>query len=190
MTSVLVALTIVANGAIRIPLSMGLEIRFGFVFLSTIAFLFGPTVTFAAGFITSVLAFLLFPAGFPFDPRFDLNAGLAGFIYAMFLYRRNYKSEYFIVWIVCSKIVVNFVCNIVINTILLRGYIGSFADIVTITRIFKNVMLLPGEIVVMLIVIKYVAAAAQRYKFVKLENFDRGYGGDKDKSDEKEVQNT
>jgi len=157
----------VGNGALKIPLSMGLEIRFGFIFLSTIAFLFGPAVTFAAGFITSVLTFLLFPTGFPFDPRFDLNAGLAGFIYAVFLYRRNYKSEYFIFWIVASKIAVNFICNIIINTALMRGYIGSFAEILTITRIFKNVALLPGEIVVMLVVIKYVAESARKYKFVK-----------------------
>ena len=169
LTAVLIALTIVGNGITKIPLSMGLEIRFGFVFLSTIAFLFGPVTTFAAGFITSVLAFVLFPTGFPFDLRFDLNAGLAGFIYALFLYRRDYKSEYFIFWIVTSKIMVNFICNIIVNTALLTGYIGSFAEILTITRIFKNVALLPGEIVVMLIVIKYIAESAKRYKFVNLK---------------------
>lgn len=167
LTAVLIALTVVGNGVTKIPLSMGLEIRFGFIFLSTIAFLFGPAATFAAGFITSVLTFLLFPTGFPFDLRFDLNAGLAGFIYAVFLYRRNYKSEYFIFWIVASKIAVNFICNLIVNTSLLKGYIGSFAEILTITRIFKNVALLPGEIVVMLVVIKYVAEAAKKYKFVK-----------------------
>jgi len=164
---VLIALTIIGNGLLKIPLSMGLEIRFGFIFLSTIAFLFGPIVTFAAGFIASVLAFLLFPTGYGFNPLFDLNAGLAGFIYALFLYRRNYKSEYFIFWIVSAKIAVNLICNIFINTYLFRGYFGSFAEIITITRVFKNVALLPIEIVLMLIVIKYVAASAYKYNFIK-----------------------
>jgi len=167
LTAVLVALTIIANGLIKIPLVMGLEIRFGFIFLSTIAFLFGPVAAFAAGFITSVLTFLLFPTGFAFDVRFDLNAGLAAAIYAIFLYRRNYKSEYFVVWIVAAKIAVNFICNIIINTYLLRGYLGSAAEIITITRVFKNFALLPGEIIVMLIVIKYVASAAHKYHFIK-----------------------
>jgi len=167
LTAVLTALTIIGNGVTKIPLAMGLEIRFGFIFLSTIAFLFGPAVTFAAGFITSLLTFLLFPTGFPFNPLFDLNAGLAGAIYAIFLYRRNYKSEYFIIWIVAAKAFVNLICNIFINTYLLRGYFGSLAEILTITRVFKNVMLLPGEIIVMLIVIKYVADAAYKYKFMK-----------------------
>ena len=173
LTAVLIALTIIGNGVTKIPLAMGLEVRFGFVFLSAIAFLFGPVVTFAAGFITSVLTFLLFPTGFAFDLRFDLNAGLAGAIYAIFLYRRNYKSEYFIFYIVAAKIAVNLICNIFINTYLLRGYFGSFADIITITRVFKNFTLLPGEIIVMLIVIKYVAAAAYKYKFIKPVNIDK-----------------
>jgi len=173
LTAVLIALTIIANGLLKIQLTMGLEIRFGFVFLATIAYLFGPVATFAAGFITSVLTFLLFPTGYPFDPRFDLNAGLAGAIYAIFLFKKNYKSEYFIIWIVAAKITVNFICNIFINTFLLKGYIGSLAEIVTITRVFKNIALLPIEIVVMLFVIKYVAAAAQKYKFIKPVNTDK-----------------
>ena len=165
LTAVLIALTIVSNGLLKIPLSMGLEIRFGFIFLSIIAFLFGPVVAFAAGFITSVLTFLLFPTGFAFDLRFDLNAGIAALLYSVFLYRRNYKSEYFIIWIVAAKIAVNVICNIFINTYLLKGYFGSLAEVITTTRVFKNIILLPGEIIVMLIVIKYVAAAAHKYNF-------------------------
>jgi ECF transporter S component (folate family) len=173
LTAVLIALTVVGNGMTKIPIAMGLEIRFGFIFLATIAYLFGPVVTFAAGFITSTLAFLLFPPGLGYNVLFDLNAGLSGFIYAVFLYRRNYKSEYFIVWIVAAKVAVNFICNIIINTALLKVYIGSFADLVSITRVFKNVALLPGEIVLMLIVVKYVAESAKRYKFVKYVGNDK-----------------
>jgi len=176
LTAVLIALTIIGNGVTKIPLTMGLEIRFGFVFLSTIAYLFGPVVTFAAGFITSALTFLLFPSGFAFDPRFDLNAGLAGAIYAVFLYRKNYKSEYFVIWIVAAKFFVNLVCNVFINTALLKGYIGSLAEIITITRVFKNIALLPVEIIIMLIVIKYVAIAAHKYNFIKPASHD---GNDK-----------
>ena len=170
LTAVLIALTIVGNGVTKIPIMPGLNITFGFIFLSAIAYLFGPVVTFAAGTIASMLTFLLFPTGFAFDPRFDLNAGLAGAIYALFLYRRNYKSEYFIIWIVAAKAAVNFICNIIINTYLLKGYLGSAAEVVTITRLFKNIVLLPGEIIVMLIVIKYIAGAAYKYKFIKPKN--------------------
>ena len=171
LTAVLIALTIVGNGPaqiIVIPPDF-LIIRFGFIFLASIAFLFGPSVAFAAGFITSMLTAVLFPTGgnLGFNPLFDLNAGLAGILYAVFLYRRNYKSEYFVIWIVAAKFAINLICNIFINTYLIRGYVGSLAEIITITRVFKNIVLLPGEIIVMLIVIKYIAAAAQKYKFIK-----------------------
>ena len=170
LTAVLIAMMIVANGALKIPIMPGLNITFGFIFISIIAYLFGPVVAFAAGYIASTLAFLLFPGNFAFDPRFDLNAGLAGAIYALFLYRRNYKSEYFIIWIVAAKVAVNFICNIIINTYLLKGYLGSAAEVVTIARLFKNIVLLPGEIIVMLFVIKYIASAAYKYKFIKPKN--------------------
>jgi ECF transporter S component (folate family) len=158
---------------------MGLEIRLGFIFLSTIAFLFGPLFAFAAGFITSILGFLLFPTGGFFNPLFDLNIGLSGFLFAIFLYKKNYKSEFFIIWISASKIVVNFVCNIFINThlLIMFGYIpATTKEIVTITRIFKNVALLPGEIIVMLFVLKFVAAYAKKFKFVKFIGNDRKEG--------------
>jgi len=167
LTAVLVALTIIGNGLTKIVVMQGLEIRFGFIFLSVIAFFFCPAVTFAAGFITSMLTFLLFPAGFPFDPRFDLNAGLEGALYAVFLFRKNYKSEYFIIWIVSAKIAVNLICNIFINTYLFRGYFGSLAEVITVSRVFKNIVLMPGEIIVMLIAIKYIAGSAYKYKFIK-----------------------
>lgn len=166
LTAVLVALTIVANGVIKIPLAMGLEIRFGFLFLSVIAFLFGPVPAFAAGTITSMLTFVLFPTGFAFNPLFDLNAGLAGFLYAVFLYKKNPKSEYFIVWILCAKASVNFICNIIVNTYLLRIYFGSAAQFITLSRVFKNIALLPIEIILMLLFIKFIAVYTQKYNFI------------------------
>ena len=166
LAAALIALTIVADGALRIVVWMGLEVRFGFLFLAVIAYLFGPVAAFASGVITGMLAFLLFPTGFPFDPRFDLNSGLAGIIYAVFLYKRNVKSEYFIIWILSAKVAVNLICNIIINTYLLRGYMGSAAEVLTIARLFKNIVLLPVEIVLMFVIIKFVADYARRYKFL------------------------
>jgi len=171
LTAVLVALTVIANRILIIPLGPVLEIRFGFIFLSTIAFLFGPVIGFAAGFLTSLLGFLIFPtSGAAFNPLFDLNIGLSGILYAIFLYKRNPKSEYFIIWIVAAKVFVNLICNIIINTRLLIffGYISqNSSGIISITRVFKNFTLLPGEIVVMLIVLKFVSATAYKYKFIK-----------------------
>ena len=170
LTAVLIALTVIGYGLLRVPIIPGqLEMRFGFLFIAVIAFLFGPVAAFAAGIISSMLGFLLFPTGAAFNPLFDLNEGLAGILYAVFLYKRNPKSEYFIIWIVVARASVNFICNIIIRTqlLILFGFIPpAAASLVTTARIFRNVTLLPVEIILMLFILKFVANYAYKYNFI------------------------
>ena len=147
-----------------------LEIRFGFLFLAVIAFLFGPVIAFSAGFLTNMLGFLMFSAGGVFNPLFDLNVGLMGVIYAVFLYKRNHKSEYFIIWVAAAQILVNVVCRIIINThlLMIMGFIpADSTNIVTTIRLFRNITLLPVEILMLLFILKFVAVYAKRYNFIK-----------------------
>ena len=173
LTAILIALTIIGNRLLIIPVMPGmLEIRFGFIFLATIAFLFGPVAAFFAGFTTNMLGFLLFSGTGGFNPLFDLNIGLSGVLYAVFLYRRNPKSEYFIIWILAARASVNFICHIIINThlLIMFGFIPQgTAGVITTVRVFRNIALLPVEIIVMMIIVKFVADYANKYKFV---NFD------------------
>ena len=106
-------------------------------------------------------------SGFAFDIRYGFNAGLAGILYAVFLYKRNVKSEYFIIWVTAAKASVNLVCNIIVNTYLLKGYLGSAAEVLTVARLYKNIGMLPVEILIMFFVLKAVSKAAARYNFVK-----------------------
>ena len=167
LTAILIALTIVGNTFTKIPIAMGLEIRFGFVFFSVIAFLFGPAAAFAAGLIENTLSFFMGGSAFAFDIRYGFNAGLAGILYSVFLYKKNAGSEYFIIWITAAKISVNLICNIIVNTYLMRGYLGSAADVLTIARLYKNIGMLPIEILIMFFVLKAVSKAAAGYNFIK-----------------------
>lgn len=177
LTAVLIALTIIGNRFFIITLiPKTLDIRFGFLFLATIAFLFGPVAAFASGFLTSMIGFLIFPTGAAFNPLFDLNIGLSGILYAVFLYKRNPKSEYFIIWIVAAKAWVNLICNIIVNTrlLIMFGIIPSSTEgVVTVTRVFKNFALLPVEIIMMLFILKFVAVYAQRYNFIKPKKYKK-----------------
>jgi len=170
LTAVLIALAVVGYGLLRIEPIIGVRVSFGFVFLATIAFLFGPAVAFPAGIIVNLLVFLIFPpAGASFNPLFDLNRGLAGILYASFLYRKNFNSEYFIIWVIAAKASVNFICHIIINTYLLifMGIIHSDTiNVITTIRIFRNILFLPVEILIMFTVIKFVALIAQQYNFI------------------------
>jgi len=171
LTAILIALTVIGYGLLRIPIIPGqIEMRFGFLFLAVIAYMFGPVVAFPAGFIASMLGFLLFPTGAAFNPIFDLNEGFAGVLFSIFLYKRNPKSEYFIIWIVLARTSVNIICNIIIRThlLILFGFIPpAGVNVVTTLRIFRNITLLPVEIIMMFIIIKFVADIAVKYNFIK-----------------------
>lgn len=170
LTAVLTALTVVGDSLTKIVIVPGiLDIRFGFIFFSVIAYLFGPIVAFAAGLIQNTVSFFISGSGV-FDIRYGLNAGLTGIIYAIFLYRKNYKSEYFIIWITAAKASVNLICHIIINGYLLKEYYiakGANFEIWTSLRIFKNVGMLPVEILIMLFVLKAVSKPAINFKFIK-----------------------
>jgi ECF transporter S component (folate family) len=173
LMAMLIALTVIGYGLLKIEPIQGVRVSFGFVFLAAIAYLFGPVAAFFAGVAASMLAFLMFPAGASFNPLIDLNRGLAGILYAVFLYRRNPKSKYFIIWIVTAQTTVNFICNVIINTylLILMGWINSdAANIITTVRIFRNVVFMPVEIIIMFVAMKFLAYYAQRYNFVKPES--------------------
>ena len=169
LTAILVALAVVGYGLLRIEPMPGVRVSFGFVFLAVTAYMFGPAVAFPAGVIANMLAFVVFPTGAAFNPLFDLNRGIAGILYAVFLYRRNHKSEYFIIWIVMAQAAVNFICNIIINTYLLMlfGFIPANAlGVITTVRIFRNITFMPVEVILLFIVLKFIAVYAQKYKFL------------------------
>jgi len=167
LTSLLISLGVVGD-LIQIPVTgNNLVVRFGFIFISAIAFLFGPIVAFASGMIINTISFMLNPGGYAFDIRFTIVAGLAGIIYSIFLYKRDPDSRFFIINILFAKLSVNFIINIVLNTVLMRGYFGNAAAIITIARVYKNVVLLPVEMLIMFFVLKAVSKAAVRLKFIK-----------------------
>ena len=90
----------------------------------------------------------------------------------MFLYKRNPKSEYFIIWIAAAQASVNIICRIVINTylLILIGFIpDASAGIITTVRMFRNVTMLPVEIIMLLAVLKFIADYAGKYNFVKIK---------------------
>ena len=170
LAAILVALAVVGYGLLRIEPMPGVRVTFGFVFITVIAYLFGPAMAFPAGVLANMLAFLVFPTGAAFNPLFDLNRGLAGILYGVCLYRRNHNSEYFIIWMVAAQASVNFFCNIIINTYLLMlfGFIPVNAlNVITTVRIFRNVVFMPVEIIMLFIILKFIAVYAQKYNFIR-----------------------
>ena len=161
---------IVVGGIIKIPIVPGaLEIRFSFIFMSATAFIFGPVVGCTAGIISDLLAYIINPSG-AFHIGFTLNAALTGIIYGIFLYKKNPNSRYFIIFIVLSKAFVNFAINIVLTPIWLFGLFGSAGRMITLVRLYKNITVLPFEIIIMLIVLKTISTILEKSRFLEKNN--------------------
>ena len=168
LISLFTALVVVGN-IIRIPIVPGsLEIRFGYIFMSSTAFLFGPVAACVAGIISDLIAYVLNPGGV-FHPGFTLNAALGGIIYGIFLYKKNPDSPYFIINIVISKALVNLAINIILTPIWLFGLFGSAGKMLTLVRLYKNIVILPIEIIIMFVVIKSLTAILKKSNWKILE---------------------
>lgn len=165
LISLFIALIVVGN-IIRIPIMAGsLEIRFSFIFTSATGFFFGPVVACMAGIISDLLAYMIFPGG-TFHIGFTLNAALGGLIYGIFLYKKNHTSPLFIVNIMASKALVNLAINIFLTPIWLYGLFGSVGKIFTVARIYKNVVMLPFEIIVIFVVLKSLSVVLKKANLI------------------------
>ncbi|GHU38057.1 hypothetical protein FACS1894105_11320 [Clostridia bacterium] len=168
LTAIFIALTVTGSLiSIPIPGVRDLFITFEFVFMSAIAFMFGPVIAFFAGMIVDLLSYMINSGGYAFDLRFTITAGIAGVLYAIFLYKRNPDGKFFAVNVLLSKLSVNFIVNIVLTQIWLYGYYGDASKVFTLARIVKNIVLLPVETVIMFFVLKAVYKAAANLSFIK-----------------------
>lgn len=148
--AVFAALYVVLYAA-KLPITAGLRISFTYISLALSGWLLGPVPAMLVGFVGDILGSNLFPQGAYF-PGFTLTSVLSGLIYGLILYRRNPKKMLFPVAI--SKLTTNLFMNIGLNSFWLyfimgNGWLAGFAD-----RVVKNIIALPIEVIVLLLIIK------------------------------------
>lgn len=148
--------------AINIALDlMGLTVRigpsmrlgFGFLCNASVGMLFGPTVGIMTGFCTDVLGFFAGNAAQgAFNPLFTLVAMTGGLIYGLWLYPSKVS-----VWRAAgAKFSINLICNVLMNTYFLALTQGKGMIAMLPARIFKNIVLLPIEVVLLFFVLTLV----------------------------------
>lgn len=93
-TALLIALEIVLSRFCSINTS-GWKIGFSFVPVVVAAVMYGPTVAAIVYALSDFLGAILFPIG-PYFPGFTVSAALMGFVYGLFLYRREEKPEHIV----------------------------------------------------------------------------------------------
>lgn len=168
-TGILTALGIALEYLV-VNVSDTLQIKFSFLAVALIAMLYGPVVSMMSATILDIVSGLLHGEVWP---ELVLVKILAGLIFGILLYKaktpytssRNlgesfgafFKSKYgylFMLRAFISKLLVNVVCNIFLTTLIMRNRLGGASYIARLTTaIPKNLILLPIEVLLMLVIL-------------------------------------
>ncbi len=180
VTALLIAVSVALKFATILP-SETLKISFAFVGLAAIGMLFGPTVAGLAGIVTDVVGFLVRPTG-AFSPIFTLVEVIGAVIYGIFLYNLNPAKIEFekgrlihsikvnlvqVVRVFMAKFSVNLICNVILNTgaMVMMGFFAPELFWIKICeRALKNLMMLPIEVAILLVIL-YPVMVAYRAAF-------------------------
>ena len=150
-TSAILAAMFVVLYSIKLQLAPELRITFTFVPLALAGWLLGPVPCMLVGLVGDLVGCLLFPAG-PYFPGFTLTQILAGLVFGLFLYDKNVKQIFLPV--LFSKIIISMVLNVGLNALWLSILYGKAWTIYVASHFIKNIVALPVEIIILLLVIK------------------------------------
>ena len=137
----LVAMYVIFNYWLSIPLTPWLIINFGFLPLSFMSMLLGPLWGSVAAAAGDVVGTLLSNQG-PFYFGFTVSAVVSAVIYALFLYRKPKTLLRIILAVVCVTVLVDFG----MNTYWLSNLYGKGFFVMLPGRIIKSVAMLPVHV--------------------------------------------
>ncbi len=151
---------------VTIQPSESLKINFGFLAIAAIGVLYGPTVGMAGAAVCDIVGFLVKPSG-AFNPMFTAIAAVQGLIYGLVAYQklsgrsgRGYDAE-MIVRAVIARVLDVAIVNIVLNSLGIYFMYGSknTLPVMMWTRVTKNLVELPIDIVLVVLVIPAILKA-------------------------------
>jgi ECF transporter S component (folate family) len=143
-TAVLMALDLVLSMFVSIQITQTLKLGLAFLAVSLMGMLYGPVMAGIGAGTADVLSAVIRPTG-PFFPGFILTAVLGGIFYGCFLYEEKVSIKRLVV----CKLMINVLLNILLNSLWLKLLYGKAFFAMLPMRAFKNLALLPVEILLM-----------------------------------------
>lgn len=161
---VLAALFIALRMAIKgfkIPIADNMSVFFTFVVNALGSFIYGPVVGFVSGAVCDTLSFIIKPSG-PYNPAFMLIEGLGSFLYGVILYR----SRVSVVRLFLSKLSVSVLCNLFLTPLFLSLMYSNGKTMFAyfVTRLPKNIIMLPIETLLLVITFSVMLPVLSRMR--------------------------
>lgn len=154
----LVAIKVILD-ILTIQITPSLHLSFEFLAGGIVCMLYGPVVGMIYGMTGDILCYLINPKGAYFI-GFTLVTMVSGWIDGSILYKKKptIKKVLFV------RIINIFVCNMILNTLCLVALYSTGVLAMVPLRIFKNLILLPVEIIVMYLVLNKVCVIERQVR--------------------------
>ena len=176
VTALMTALRI-ALKPLAIPLGPSLNIQTAMLATALGAMIYGPVVAIPAAIVSDTIGFMIFPNGEYFLP-FVLTEIASTMIYALFLYRARVSPTR----VMLARFCICFLVNVVLQQFIIAwqyAFYGSsedaikaMTDVLTTTRIIKNLFFFPIESVVLTLFLKVLLPVTQRAKLTFCKDAD------------------
>ena len=154
----------VAITSFTIPLGQTLRISFGFFFNATGSFLYGPVLAPITGMAADLIGYMMHPSGAYF-PGYTLTAMAGSFFYALFLFRKRIT----VLRLALTKIFINVLVNVGMNSLWSAMLYGKGFYYYVTTRIAKNLLMLPVEIVILVLFFRVMLPVIGRMGFAPVQ---------------------
>lgn len=134
-------------------LSSYIRISFTYIPVALASAMFGPVCGGVVGVLGDVFAFVVSPSsGGSYFPGFTLNAFIGGFIYGIFFY----KNDITVMRVVCAKLLIFLIVQLGLTPLWLSIMYGKSYIALVSFRIFKNLIFIPIDTLVIMLVVKRV----------------------------------
>jgi ECF transporter S component (folate family) len=179
VTALMIALR-VALKPLAIPLGPQLSIQTAMLATALGAMVYGPVVAIPAAMISDTIGFMIYPTGDYFLP-FMLTEIASTMIYALFLYRAKVSPTR----VMLSRFCICLFVNVILQQFIYAWwyvYIGNpekamntVMDIMTVSRILKNIAMFPIESVVMTLFLKVLSPVVRRANIATVGTTDLSF---------------
>ncbi len=155
----------IAMKPLKIPIAADVNVNFGFIVNALGSMVYGPVVGLLGGAVSDTLGYLVAPNGVYYFPFIILE--MAGsFIFGLFLYSTDITP----IRLILAKFCVNLFVNILLNEPIMILYYRDVLHLSTYqpfvwVRIVKNIVMLPIESILLMLVFRAVLPALSRVGF-------------------------
>lgn len=124
-------------------------ITFGFISMALMGYLYGPIWAGVLEMISNIICFTIFGSG-TFQIAFLLAAFLGGFINGLFLYHKKVS----VFSVILSQFIIMIPISLLLNSWLLSILFNSSFQAIFWSRLFRNLILFPIQIIIIVIVFR------------------------------------